>query len=113
MAAELLPTCPAGLAVTGSGSVDAVPDLGTVTLQVSSLRPTADQAQQEAAKAATAVTGAIATLNGINSSQDISTTGVTLNEQWDYGANGDRSPKPTGCGSLPKCMGHGITRRAG
>ena len=82
--------------MTGTGSVQAEPDLGLVSLRVLSTQPSAAEAAAAAAQVAAAVTGALGALPGINATQDVTTTGVSLHEQWAYGQGGQRSPQPTG-----------------
>ncbi len=73
------------IAVSGQGKVTVVPDMATVSLGVTTERPTAKAAREAAAEQMTKIVAALKAL-GIGD-EDIATSNVSLNPTYDYPAN--------------------------
>ncbi len=78
---------PAYVTVTGRGSVDAPPDMATVTVGIDVIRPDLAEAQSEATRQATDVINALKTA-GV-AAKDIQTANYSVNVQRDYSNGGD------------------------
>lgn len=82
-------TCPdpkAGkISVTGTATVTETPNIATVYLSVSVVRPSAKEARQVAANTTTAVFNALGAVSGIDGSKDVTTADFSLNPNyiWD------------------------------
>ena len=77
-----------GINVTGQGKVTGRPDVLQVTLGVSVLRPTVDQATAEAASLAAAVIDALEA-NGV-AEEDIQTANYSINPEYDWSGEAQR-----------------------
>jgi uncharacterized protein YggE len=80
---------PAYVTVTGRGTVDAPPDMATVTIGIDVLRADLAEAQSEANRQATDIINALKTA-GV-APGDIQTSNYSVNVQRDYSSGGDPS----------------------
>ncbi len=90
--AALAEDTPRQIVVTATGTVEAAPDMATVTLGVSRDARTASQAMAEVSEATSAVLTRI-TESGIES-RDVQTSSLNLNPVWDRG--NERPPQVRG-----------------
>ncbi len=90
--AVLAEETPRQIVVTATGTVEAAPDMATVTLGVSRDARTASQAMSEVSEATSAVLASI-TESGIES-RDVQTSSLNLNPVWDRG--NERPPQVRG-----------------
>jgi len=78
---------PATVSVTGQGMVNVPPDTATVTVGIDVIRPDLGEAQEEAARQATAIIEAVQAV-GVEE-QDIQTANYSVNILRDYSESGD------------------------
>lgn len=86
-----------GIAVSGTGRVTVVPDIGVLSLGVESTQPTVAAARTEAAKAMDAVRASLKQ-NGVED-KDIATTGFNIQPQQDFR------------GGAPRIIGYQVTNQ--
>jgi uncharacterized protein len=91
-----------GIAVTGTGKVTVVPDVGLIFLGVEVSRPTVAAAREGASKAMDAVRASLKQ-NGV-ADKDIATQGFSIQPQYDF-------PTPSGPATRPQISGYTATNQ--